>query len=433
MILPTRVVLFALLAWMLFAVVASFVPSLFYVWIIGLAVFGLWLVIDLCFVIRQIPPVVTRRCLKSLSLGSWAPVTLVFRSTSSHAVRLILFDHYPQECEQAGMPVEVNIPRKKDVSVTYRIRPQKRGDLSFGQLEIRMFSPARAWYRQGKIGESQSIKVYPDFSTMAKDALRATEQNVPGMLKRHRRGQGMDFDQLRAYREGDALRQIDWKATVRMGKIISREYQDERDQRILLLVDCGRRMAAQDRELSHFDYSLNAVLLLAYVGLKHGDSVGLMTLGGPERFLPAQRTASTVSRVLNTVYDLQPTLQTSDYETAAQQLLKRERKRSLVVLFTNLRDEDDQSLLAATHLLGERHLVLIASLREKVLDQARSLTVHSTEDAALRAAATLYRHQRDAVLSRLRANGVLCLDVEPETLAVDIVNRYLAIKAAGRL
>jgi uncharacterized protein (DUF58 family) len=243
----------------------------------------------------------------------------------------------------------------------------------------------------------------------------------------------MDFAQLREYREGDAMRQIDWKATTRMGKMISREYQDERDQRILLLLDCGRRMGAKDGELSHFDHALDTLLMLAYVALKHGDRVGLMTLGGPDRYLPVQHAPSTVAHILRETYSLQPTLQVSDFEHAAERLLVRERKRALVVILTNLRDEDDQNLLAATRLLGQRHLVLVASLRETALDQLQTEPVTTAQDAARLASAIAYSRRRETCLRRLRSEGVLCLDTTPESLAVDTVNRYLSVKAASLL
>lgn len=433
MTLPARPLIITLSVWAVAAVVAAFVPVLLLVWYAAGVLILLWVVADLLLLWRLPPPSISRAIDSSLPLGVWSTVTLSLQANGRSALRLHLFDHYPQECEQTGLPATLTARPGKLMQVKYRLQPQARGNLQFDRIAIRIDSPWRAWQRQGKIGEGQEVRVYPNFAPLTRHALQATDRHAPGMLKRRRRGQGMDFEQLREYREGDSLRQIDWKASTRMGKIISREYQDERDQRILLMVDCGRRMAARDDALSHFDHVLNAVLLLGYVGLRHGDSVGLITLGGPERFLSPQRSASTVSKILNTVYDLQPTLQSSDFERAAQQLMKHERKRSLVVLFTNLRDEDDQSLLTAARLMGERHLVLVASLREGELDAAQRMPVKHAEDAGLRAAATAYRVQRNAVLSRLRANGVLCLDVPPQDLAVDTVNRYLAIKAAGRL
>jgi uncharacterized protein (DUF58 family) len=243
----------------------------------------------------------------------------------------------------------------------------------------------------------------------------------------------MDFDQLREYREGDSQRKIDWKASQRMGKLISREYQDERDQQILFLVDCGRRMQAKDDDCSHFDHALDATLLLAYVGLRQGDSVGLMTMSGADRFLAPHRSRETVNRILNAVYDLQPGMLTTDYYQAAVTVGRRLRKRALVVILSNLRDEDDDTLLPALRLLQKRHLVLFASLREKALDDAVAAPVVDYDSALTHAAAIDYRLQRDAAFDRLKLGNVVCLDVAPQRLAVALVNQYLEVKRSGRL
>lgn len=442
MIRPARSLIAGAVLWFVIAIVASFAPRLTPIWFgLGGAIL-FWALLDLFLLVRQSAPRVERFVNATLPVGVWSHVELHL-VCSDRKQRVEVFDHIPSDFEHTGQPVELVADPKKRMIIKYRIRPLARGDMQFGQCAVRLNSRLYAWQRQGLVGEAQSVRVYPNFAQLTSEALRAvdTRQQRSGSLKRRRRGQGMDFEQLREYREGDSMRQIDWKATTRVGKMISREYQDERDQRIMLLVDCGRRMGAREvasefdiaPPLSHFDRALDAVLLLAYVGLRHGDSVGLMTLGGPERFLAPQRSSSTVSRVLHAVYDLQPTLQSSDFEQAAQQIMKHERKRSLIVLFTNLRDEDDQSLLLATRVLRERHLVLVASLREPELDKAYNMPVLNAQDAMLRTAAVEYRAQREAVFSRLRANGVLCLDVLPHQLAVESINRYLAIKSAGRL
>jgi len=229
------------------------------------------------------------------------------------------------------------------------------------------------------------------------------------------------------------VRKIDWKASQRLNKLISRDYQEERDQRIMFLVDCGRRMRAQDNACSHFDHALDATLLLAYVGLRQGDSVGLMTMSGEDRFVAPQRSRQMVSRILNTVYDLQPGLLTSDYYQAAVTLSKRVRKRALVVIVSNLRDEDDDTLLPALRLLQRRHLVLFASLREKALDEAVALPVQDYDAALAHAAAVEYRTQRDDAFRRMRLGNVVCLDVPPQKLAVSLVNQYLEVKRSGRM
>ena len=319
--------------------------------------------------------------------------------------------------------------------MTYRLRPTSRGNLQFGPVELRLDSPLRLWQRRVRVGEPSVLRVYPNFAALSGYALLATDNRLSdvGILQRRRRGEGMDFDQLREYREGDSLRKIDWKASQRMHKLISREYQDERDQQVLFLVDCGRRMRAKDDDCSHFDHALDATLLLAYVGLRQGDAVGLMTMSGEERFLAPHKSREMVNRILNTVYDLQPGLLTSDYYQAAVNLSKRLRKRALVVIISNLRDEDDDTLLPALRLLQKRHLVLFASLRERALDEAVDLPVRSFDDALTHAAAVDYRLRRDAAFRRLKQGNVVCLDVPPQRLAVALVNQYLDVKRSGRL
>jgi len=285
------------------------------------------------------------------------------------------------------------------------------------------------------LGESTTTRIYPNFAALTKFALLATDNRLSqiGVLQRRRRGEGLDFHQLREYREGDAQRQIDWKATVRMGKLVSREYQDERDQQIVLLIDCGRRMGAQDGELAHFDYVLNAALLLAYVSLRQGDAVGFLTMSGAARWLAPRKSGATVNLILNRVYDLHPTLQTTDYYSAALELIKRVRKRALVVILSNLRDEDDDTLAPALRLLQSRHLVLFASLREQILSRALAARVDTFDRALTHAATAEYLQKRELAFRRLERGGAVCVDVEPDQLPIALVNRYIDIKRSGRL
>jgi len=257
------------------------------------------------------------------------------------------------------------------------------------------------------------------------------------VLQVRRRGEGTEFHQLREYRQGDPQRAIDWKATARTARLIAREYEEERDQRVLLLIDCGRRMAAKDDDrddpLSHFDHTLNAALLLAHVALRQGDAVGMLTMGGVQRYLEPRKSISAVHAMLNRVYDLEPTLAVPDYHLAAGDVMRHMRRRALVILLTNLRDEDDDTLLPALKLLRTRHLVVLASLREAILGRALSVRVDSFERAVTHAAAAEYLALRERVFRRIGAAGVMTLDVEPERLPIALVNRYLELKREGRL
>ncbi|MCL2657790.1 MAG: DUF58 domain-containing protein [Betaproteobacteria bacterium] len=429
-------------AWCALATLAAFFPTLRPLcWWAGAGVLLIAL-FDLAWSIWERMPGAVRQHAGTLALGAPARVTLLFSWAGQRRPLVKVFDHLPLSCASEMLPAQLRLSCDAPQQLRYRMKPMARGEHHFGPIVVRVRSPWALWWRQHATPCETSIRVFPDFSAIARHALQATSSSTArtGVLKRRRRGEGLDFDQLREYRIGDSPRRIDWKASRRFDKLISREYQDERDQRILLLVDCGRRMGAREAAgaddaapLSHFDHALDALLLLAHVGLHHGDAVGLMTLGGHSRRLTPKKSVATLSRILHAVYDLQPTLEASDFEQAAQALLRLERKRSLVVILTNLRDEDDAGLLAACRLLGRHHLVLVASLREQALDEACGIHAEDAETLALRAAALEYRERRMATLRRLRQSGVLCLDVQPQELAVATINRYLAIKAEGRL
>jgi uncharacterized protein (DUF58 family) len=250
--------------------------------------------------------------------------------------------------------------------------------------------------------------------------------------QRQRRGQGLEFHQLREFREGDSLRQIDWKATARQRTPIAREYQDERDQQIIFMLDCGRRMRSQDGELAHFDHALNACLLLSYVALRQGDAVGLCTFASDQpRYLSPVKGSGQLNVLLNTVYDLHSSQRSADYQAAITQLLSRQKRRALVVLVTNLRDEDDEELLTAVKRLGKQHRVLVASLREDVLDNLRDVPVQTLPEALAYCGTVVYLNARGELHERLSAHGVPVLDARPGELGTQLVTQYLSLKRSG--
>lgn len=435
MILPARRSFYVLAANLGLAVLVSFVPSWLELWyfVLGISFAG-WLV-DGLLALRKHGLEVERLLPASLPVGIKRPVRLRIRHTSPKPLTVIIYDHYPQQIQAQGLPLRFTLPVGEYAEPVYSMLPLERGKHVFPKTQVRILSPLQLWWHDRKLAVESEVRIYPNFAAISQYALLATDNHLShmGIMKRRRRGEGQDFHQLREYRAGDSLRQIDWKASARMHKAISREYQDERDQDIIFLIDCGHRMQAKDGELSHFDHTLNAVLLMAYVALKQGDAVGLATFGGAERWLPAKKGQLSLNQILNTLYDLQPSLQAPDYSQAASELLIRHKKRALVILISNLRDEDTDDLLPALSLLRKRHLLLLASMREQALDLELEQPVDNLEDAIEQAATQRYLHLRQQTLERVRATGTLCLDVPPTDLSTQLINRYLEIKRSGAL
>jgi uncharacterized protein (DUF58 family) len=385
--------------------------------------------------LKRLPsPRVQRNLPASLALGRWSEVRLEIEHDFSQPLALQLFDHVPDGLTFEHLPLMVELQPGQRSLIEYRVRPLKRGLFSFEHCEVNLPGPLGLWSDKRLLDVTDHTRVYPDFAHLYGGQLLAVDNWLSqlGVRQYQRRGQGLEFHQLREFREGDSLRQIDWKATARQRTPIAREYQDERDQQIIFMIDCGRRMRSQDGELAHFDHALNACLLLSYVALRQGDAVGLCTFASDQpRYLAPVKGSGQLNVLLNTVYDLSSSQRSADYQAAITQLLARQKRRALVVLLTNLRDEDDEELLTAVKRLGRQHRVLVASLREEVLDTLRQAPVQTLAEALAYCGAVDYLNARAGLHERLSTHGVPVLDARPGELGTQLVTQYLSWKRSG--
>lgn len=375
----------------------------------------------------------SRHIAGNLALGQTSRCRISIEHPYSQAVALEILDNLPANLRSDALPLRALAEAGRVTVIDYPLRTVSRGQGNFDGLHYKQLSGFGLWHIVHHQGLQSSVKVYPDFVAVANYNLLATDHHLSrlGILQKPRRGQGTDFHQLREYRDGDSLRQVDWKATSRLNKLISKEYQDERDQNIILMIDTGRRLRTKDDVLSHFDHALNSLLLLAYIALKQGDAVGMMSIGSEVRWMPPFRGAQKINRLLNQFYDLYPGNATSDYLQAARELSLRHKKRSLIILVSNLRDEDSDDLLAASRLLKKRHLVLLANLREPVLDEIQHTRVVDLDTALDYLSSHYYIKQRQRISEYCHAQGLFTIDCHPAQLSVKLVNRYHAMKRAG--
>jgi uncharacterized protein (DUF58 family) len=434
-ILPSTRFLWCLTALAALAVAVSIYPDFYNYWATLAGITAALALLDAVTALRLTTPPAARRVPGSLALGVPVDVALRLHNPSRLPLLCEVHDHHPASIESEGLPRRLALAPAQWGELRYQARPTARGEARFGRSELRIFSPLRLFQVKRLTGEPSPVRVYPNFRALARYTLLATDNRLSqiGVLQVRRRGEGMEFHQLREYRQGDSQRAIDWKATSRTARMISREYEEEKDQRVLLVLDCGRRMASKDGELSHFDHTLNAALLLAHVALRQGDAVGMLTMGGIHRYCEPRKSIAAVHAIMNRMYDVEPTLAVPDYHRAATEVMSHVRRRALVILLTNLRDEDDDGLLPALSLLRSRHLVVLASLREAILSRALTARVDSFDRAVTHAAAADYLALRERVFRRIGASGVMTLDVEPEKLPITLVNRYLELKSSGRL
>lgn len=372
----------------------------------------------------------------SMALGTWTSVELQIEHKFTNETSLTVFDHYPTETQMKGLPQEVRLFPGKITKIHYQIRATERGDLSFLPAHVLLDSPLRWWQFKQEVGGSSQAKVYPNFAAIKDYMLLATrhQTNKIGIVQTRRRGEGTEFEQLREYREGDTMKQIDWKASARRKKWISKEFREESNQQILFILDCSRRMRSRDGDLSHFDHALNALLLLSHIALGQGDAVSLLTFGGDKKvWIPPRKGISSVNTILNSVYNLQATTHAADYRSATESLIQHQRKHALVILLSNVHEEDTLELSHMFRLIKKRHFVLLANLREKVLDDAVDSSVQTFKEALTYTIASDFLQKRKVSHNALREEGVLLLDTIPQNLPIALANTYHHLKRSGRL
>jgi uncharacterized protein (DUF58 family) len=391
--------------------------------------------------LRRHPLSFERQLPAGLALGQPHGIVVTLAHEGPWAWRLALFDHVPPTMRLRELPAEVVLPARRRLDVRYELTPTQRGKATFDRAAVRVRSRLGLAELQLRVGAVQSLQVYPNFAALSRYAWLAGDRRLAeiGIKTYAARGAGTDFKQLGEYVPGMPTRHIDWNASFRHRRAVVREFQDDRDQSVVFMLDCGRRMRADEQSAtdgSHFDQALNAAMLLAYVALKDGDAVGAMTFGhdaSQVRHVPPAKGMAALNSLVARLHDIEPSPTHSDYLAAARDLMLRVPRRSLVVVLTNFRDEDCAELESALKLMRTRHLVLLASLKESVVAEIVSQPLVDARAVTEVASAHWFERSRTEAFRRLAGRDQLLVDVEPDKLAATLVNRYHAVKRARLL
>ncbi|HEY3125889.1 MAG TPA: DUF58 domain-containing protein [Candidatus Limnocylindria bacterium] len=368
-----------------------------------------------------------------LSIGVSNRVTLRVTNPFARPLRLLLADSVPVsfDVDRRRSPLTV-APRENGV-IAYAARPHHRGTFSFGDIHLRLRGPLDLIERQGRVAATAPANVYPDLHEIRRYevTLRRGLAYDAGQRRARVPGAGTVFERLREYLPDDDPRSISWTATARRGKPITVEYETERQQRILILLDAGRMMSSTLAGLTKLDHAVNTALMLSYVAIAKGDEVGLLGFADTVRsYALPRRGRKQFLRLTEELRRLEVTTTEPDYRAAFEFLRARTARRALVVLFTDLVDDEaSRALVAAVTRLAGNNLVLCCLLADPQLAEVASKVPSSTTELYERVVAEDVQEARARALAILRRRGVHTIDVPAERLTVATIQRYLELKS----
>jgi uncharacterized protein (DUF58 family) len=380
---------------------------------------------------------VTRTLPLKLSLGVPNPVRLAIANRSAHSAAVVGRDTPPASFDGKRGFGPVLVDPVTESVVTLHLTPARRGVFAFGPVALRVTGPLGLAGRQIETPLSEECRVYPDITAVRRYALLARRGALHeiGIRAQRYAGAGTEYESLRDYQADDDYRDIDWKATARRGRPVVRQFEVERSQTMMIAIDAGRLMLPLAGTVSKLDRAINAALLLAYLGLEAGDLVGLLVFGKDVvAFLPPRKGHRQFLAITEALAGVEGRLEEPDYRRALSYLTRHLGKRALVVLFTDLLGaEPSRRLLRVLATLTPRHLPLVITQRNRGLEARARVEPRDESDTFATAVAEDILREKAEALGMLAARGTLVVDVHPEDLSVAAVNRYLEVKARGRL
>ena len=372
------------------------------------------------------------------AVGAETEVRIEIANRTARDISLIVKDEYPPQMKLSGArEARVGVEAQTSAALVYELTPPKRGRFEFGSIAVRFLSRWRLVWCQTRIDAPVAVKVYPNMRRAREVELRAlgTRSFVAARRKSQWRGEGREFESLRDYVRGDEMRHISWTATARRGRLVTRQYQMERDQTILIMLDAGRLMTARIESETKLDSAVHAALALMSAAARAGDNAGLLVFGRRVKaFLPPKRGAEHLDAALEALHAIEPEMIEPSYSRAFEFAAANSRRRSLVVVLTDLVDEEgSRELLTSLKLLRPRHLPLVVTIADRDLKAVVREMPEDERELFTQSVAEEIMYQREAALRLVESQGGLALDVTAAALAPKLLETYLRVKERGLL
>ena len=427
-----------IIALVLLFIAAYVFPILF--WFIKLAfvLFCVAIVLDAVLLYRTKEGVFARRDAPDrLSNGDSNPIVIYLQNNYSFKTFLEIVDEIPHQFQKRDVLFEAQLLPNENQQLRYELRPTKRGEYSFGAVNVFVKSPIRLLKRRYQFSQDKMVAVYPSFIQMKQFELLAISNRLTdyGIKKIRRIGHSMEFEQIRNYVQGDDVRTVNWKATARRDTLMVNAYQDERSQGIYCLIDKGRVMRSPFEGLTLLDYAINASLVLSNIALLKQDKAGVVTFSDVMgQLLPAERKSGQLQKIMDILYKQKTRYLETDYETLYANVKTHIRQRSLLLLFTNFETLSGlQRQLPFLRRLAKEHLLIVVFFENTETSALLKEPSKNVEQIYMKTIAERFYYEKRRIVRELQQYGIQSILTAPKDLNANTVNKYLELKARGMI
>ena len=407
-----------------------------FTWIIT-GILGVLLLTDIIALFKGSPINAERYLPEKFSNSDENEVKIKIQNNYGFKVYSEVIDEIPVQFQKRDFLRSIELPAHDKVKFEYHLKPLKRGEYVFGNLNIYISTFLKLAKRRFVFNKDQMVKVYPSFIQMKKLDFLALDQkiNMHGIKRIRRIGHTMEFEQIKEYVRGDDVRTINWKATAKQGDLMVNQFQDERSQPVYSIIDCGRMMKMPFEGLSLLDYAINSSLAFSNVALKKKDKVGMLSFSNKiDNIQKASSKLSQLNRIMQALYNVNTGFYDSDFSLLYSRVKKHLSHRSLLMVYTNFEHMSGlQRQLPFLKALAKQHLVVVIFFENTEITKLTNFTPANVSESAHQTVAEQFSHNKLLMAKELQRHGVQTLLTKPADLSINAINKYLEIKSRGML
>lgn len=429
---------FALIGVGILYVLAFFFPFFMTIAHIVLLLCFLIVMLDYLLLFNQKNAVLAQRILpEKLSNGNENPVNIDIKNNYNFTINVKIIDEIPFQFQKRDFLIEKQINSLKNSYFKYILEPKERGEYQFGSLHVYASSPIGFVSKRFSFQKDTELPSYPSFINLRKYELMALQNEflLGGIKKMRKIGHTMEFEQIREYVPGNDIRTINWKATSKTNRLMVNQFQDEKSQRIFMLIDTGRTMKMPFKGLSLLDYSINATMALSYIILKKGDRAGMMTFSKKtQNKVAAENKSGQLKKISEALYNIKTDFFESDFNRLYQDVKYSLNQRCLILLFTNFETLDGLNRqLKYLRGIAKNHLLIVVFFKNSELQALIHKNPENMQEIYDEIVAEKFEFEKKLIIQELRKYGIYTVYTLPENLNIDVINKYLEIKARGIL